>query len=247
MKLRSILLTACMAVVPGAFPGFAQSQAPQTGLAAEMAVPFGTATGTVVLHDDYLLFADGEQPAGSFAIRRADIVGMTNNTGVMNVRTSKPFRSRAGEAGQWNFRFVAPESAALFEQWYRSSGNAVAATPAATASTTTAANTASSAGTTDSAFMSFDVTSKKFMARDGRGKLFFTDDKIVFEAINDVERSRQWEWRDIKEMKRDNPYRLKLVPFQGSDYDFVLVGSPMDNSQYKDLVDRVTRARLNSK
>jgi hypothetical protein len=233
-------------VALGCGMGFAQT--PQAALAAEMAVPFGSAPGTVVLHDDYVLFADTEQPAGSFAIRRADMVGVTNNGGVVVVRTSRPFRMRTGESSQWNIKFTAPESAGAFEQWFRSSNgmrsSEAGMTPAAASSTSSANN---SGGTTAGAFLSYDVTSKRFLGRDGRGKLFFTSDKIVFEAINDLERSRQWEWRDIKEMKRGNPYQLKLIPFTGDSYDFVLVGTPMDNSQYKDIVDRVTKARLGTK
>ena len=37
----------------------------------EMAVPFGTASGKLILHDGYAVFLDDEKPEASFAVSRA--------------------------------------------------------------------------------------------------------------------------------------------------------------------------------
>ena len=50
--------------------------------------------------------------------------------------------------------------------------------------------------------------------------------------------------KDIKELRRDNPYKIKIEPFNGGDYDLEIQGQGMDNAQFKLLVDRITAARV---
>lgn len=70
-----------------------------------------------------------------------------------------------------------------------------------------------------------------------------TQDRIVFESIDDIGDSRNWLPKDIKELKLDNPYKLTIDPFSGSKYTFEFQGQGMDPEVYRSLVDRVTTAR----
>ena len=76
------------------------------------------------------------------------------------------------------------------------------------------------------------------------GRLILTNSTVAYESIDNISHSRQWELRDIKELKLDNPYQLEIKPFAGNDYRFQLLGKGMDSQEYKDLVERITTARV---
>ena len=76
-----------------------------------------------------------------------------------------------------------------------------------------------------------------------RGRLIVEPNRLVFESITDIGHSRQWGLKDIKELKRDNPYGIKVVPFSGDTYDLEFQGRGMDSDEYRALVDRITSAR----
>jgi hypothetical protein len=219
--------------------GFVAAQPAPSALPAELSVPFGVAPGQIVMHTSYLLFVDTEQPAGSFALQRSEVSAFTREAAMVSITSTAAVRSRGGEANRLNLRFTTPEAASQMEMWFRT------ASPAMSPTTSNAArpNSISPAAADATPFQSYTVAEKRKIGRDSMGKLLFTNDKIIFEAINDLDRSRQWAWRDVKEMKRESPYRLRITPFTGDSFNFELSGNPMDNAQYNDLVDRVTRAR----
>jgi len=77
-----------------------------------------------------------------------------------------------------------------------------------------------------------------------RGNLIIKDNGIAYESINDINHSRQWAFRDIRELNRDNPYELSVEPFSGDQYDFDFMGKGMDNAIFQTVVQRVTSARV---
>jgi hypothetical protein len=75
------------------------------------------------------------------------------------------------------------------------------------------------------------------------GRLIVTGDKVIFESLTEVNDSRQWSMKDIKELVHKSPYRLDIKPFAGNDYSFGLLGNGMDNSDFSTLSKMVTDAR----
>lgn len=226
MKTFISLFALCLSVV--------HSQQAPVAMPADMSIPFGTVTGQVVLHPGYLLFLDTAQPEGSFAVARQAITTFNLSGDLVQIATSTNFRDRSGERNRLNLKMTGAETIATMDRWYKM-------TPSASA-----APAASVEKKADEA-LTFDATQKRFMRGDNRGKLIITETKLIYESVGDAERSRQWEYKDIKELKRGNPYNLKVVPFVGDDYDFQLNGQPMDSTQFKFLVDRVTAARTGTR
>ena len=70
-----------------------------------------------------------------------------------------------------------------------------------------------------------------------------TNDRLIFESMTDINDSRQWAMKDIKEVKHSSPYKLHVQPFTGDDYNFEFIGQGMDNSDYALLTKLIAAAR----
>jgi hypothetical protein len=71
--------------------GQAVGQSGVTAREAELSVPFGSASGTVVLVGDRLVFVDEERLDASFAIARDDIKAFEMDGELVTVTTRAPF------------------------------------------------------------------------------------------------------------------------------------------------------------
>jgi hypothetical protein len=196
---------------------------------AEVSEPFGTVSGKLVAVDDVLLFVDDEKPESSFAIRRNDIRTVKAEGRVVTVQTAQPVQSRSVQTSTLTFR-LRDDDTGFLSQWH------LAAPPGASAPVQS-----------DRAItpepMSFEA---KHDHRVGscRGRLIVTANGLGYESIDEINHSRQWELKDIKELRRDSPYEIKIQPFNGGEYELELQGHGMDNKQLKILVDRITSARV---
>lgn len=198
---------------------------------AELAVPFGTAAGKVVLVADRIVFVDEERLDASFAIARGDIKSFEEDGGTLTVTTRTPVRDRTGERSVVRLRVA---DATPLMRWYRTAGTGtMAASPAP-------------------ATRAADTDANSFQARhDHRigncmGRLIITDDKLIFESIDNISDSRQWVYADIKEIEQDGPYKLQIEPFVGNTYNLELIGKGLDSRQYRMLVEKITTARVTS-
>ena len=196
---------------------------------AEVSVPFGTLSGKLVAVGDFLVFVDDEKPDASFAVTRNDVKSVTAEGRVVNLQTAQPVQSRSGQTSTLTFR-LREDDAGFLSQWHR----------APTSGTPTRAQSERATATEP---MSFEA---KHEHRIGscRGRLIVTDKGLGYESIDQIDDSRQWEFKDIKELRRDNPYQIKIEPFNGNEYKLELQGHGMDNAQLKFLVDRITAARV---
>ncbi|MCC6590213.1 MAG: hypothetical protein IT168_26205 [Bryobacterales bacterium] len=196
-------------------------------LKAELAIPFGSAPGSLVLLEDYLTFVDQEKPEASFAARRDEIRAITVEGEAVAIEVASPVRDRSGARTRLTFKVADPAGPDAIKTWQSA---ASVSTPKATSSKQ------------PSETLTYQVQHDH---RFGgcKGRLIITQDRIAFESITDISHSRQWALRDVKEMKRDNPYALKIEPFSGNTYKFELQGQGMDSDTYRTLVDRVTAAR----
>lgn len=214
-------------------------QLPVQSQKAEMSIPFGVVTGRLVTVGQYLLFIDEEKPELSFAITRNGIRNLSVVAEILTVETLKPVRDRSGEKTALSFRLSKPLDAQLFVDWFKTTAEA-AAPPAE-----------KEADKKEAAKKETVVPTKTYQARHNHfptggcsGRLIIEPNRVVFESIGEINHSRQWDLKDIKELKRNNPYSIKIVPFLGNEYNLELQGQGMDSDEFKDLVDRVTAARI---
>ena len=200
---------------------------------AELAVPFGTVNGTAVLVGDYLVFIDEQQVQSSFAIARSEIQKITSEGRGVNIETRHPIRDRSGERNQFTVRLSEGDLAALMN-WSRT-----IATP-----TTTTVPTNTVASVRNAEHMSFPAEFTQLLGRNSRGRLMVTTEMVAYESIDDVQSSRRWQFKDIKEIKLKNPYEIEIAPFVGDKYNLKLEGKGMDAGDFKTIVDRITAARI---
>jgi hypothetical protein len=209
-------------------PVSASAQAEVHVMPSQLAVAFGSVTGKVILHHDCAIFVDDAQPQFSFAVQRANIISLDSESTTVTIVTLKPVKDREGERTRLAFRLADASAAKSFAQWH------AAESPAASKETPSQSRID----------MQYDVRHKKRFHGGNRGRLIVTAEKMVYESIEDIERSRQWRFNEIKQLKRDNPYNLRIEPFTGDEYEFELLGKPLDNADFQKLVTRITTARL---
>lgn len=199
----------------------------------EIAVPFGTAAGKLILHDGYAVFLDDEKPESSFAVSRAEMSGFATEAGMMNALFKKNFRDRAGEKNRLSLRAIRPEDTDTLQRWF-------SAPPVTPAVSSTAATKDGEAPIE----FKLEVQQKKRFGKNQKGRLMLVGSQLIFESIDDPSSSRRWEFKEIKSLENKNPYELRVEPFTGDDYRFEFVGTPIEAAQYKSLVDKVTAARV---
>jgi hypothetical protein len=211
---------------------FAQPGAVQI-VPVEIAVPFGTAAGKLILHDGYAVFLDDEKPESSFAVARADMSGFATEAGMLNALFKKNFRDRAGEKNRLSLRAVRAEDSEALQRWFSAPpANPVVANGAGVKE-----------GETPIEFK-LEVQQKRRFGKNQKGRLMLAGSQLIFESIDDPSSSRRWELKEIKSLENKNPYELRVEPFTGDDYRFEFVGTPIEAAQYKSLVDKVTSARV---
>ena len=228
MKTRLCILFIYVLLVPFGTGG-AQTTDPRSSVAVDHSVPFGTVPGRLLLLGNYLVFVDEQQPGASFVVARNVIGSLKADGAAITVQTTETVRNRSGEVMRLSFRAASAADVAVVSQWY---GAGVA--PASSAAS------ASPTGVTDTYEARHD---HRF--GECRGRLIAGLDRLSYESVSSVSHSRRWEYSAIKETKLPNPYELEIKPFTGDSYRFRFGGAGMDPASYRELVDRVTKARAN--
>jgi hypothetical protein len=202
---------------------------------AELSVPFGTASGTAVLVGDYLVFVDEKEQESSFAIPRVDVKGSERNGNSLTIETKRPIRDRSGERSQFNFRLSGGDMAP-FTSWSEMKSTQTSSSKSSSGSST--------GGQQNPGRMSFPAEYTQLIGRNSHGNLIVTDEMLAYESVDRVDTSRRWQLKEIKQIKLKNPYEIEIEPFDGDSYTFKLQGKGMDNSEFKQIVDRITSARI---
>ena len=221
--MKLLLSLACTATLL-----FAQTPVSNRSVAVEHAVPFGTVPGKLLVLDNYLVFFDEQQPESSFVMAKAAVEGVTAEGATISVRMRESLRNRTGEVRNLSFRVLPGGDPAPVAAWFGSgsSGPSVAAM--------------SKPGAVESG--TYQATHDHRIGR-CTGRLIVGPEFLSYESIDDVNHSRRWEYKSIKETKHPNPYSIEIKPFEGSNYELKLEGSGMDPAAFKQLVDRITNAR----
>jgi uncharacterized protein YfiM (DUF2279 family) len=220
-------LVACLALCGFGTPVAAQNQMQvfRGSLVAAESV-----TGRVLLLPDTLVFLDEEKPEASFFAHRAAIQTVNADNDSATFQLTREVKDRAGATTRLIFRLSSSAEAAALQNWFASSA---------------AANAGPAGGvSTDVQVLTFSAQRKKRMRGNTHGKLIVDDQRLMFESTDNALDSRRWDLRDIKELKQRNPYELEVRPFRGERYTLMLSGAGMDNAQYKEIVDRVTKSRI---
>ncbi len=201
-----------------------------------MSIPFGEVNGILVQVGDYLVFVDQDQRQNSFAVRRSDVRNLTAQDDTVNVDLNQPIKGRSGQMDRLAFRLEDRADVDGLTAWGSGAGTAQQAgnmQPTGTTNTSTSGRI----------IASYQVKHNHTFG-DCRGNLIIKDNGIAYESINDINHSRQWAFRDIQELHRDNPYKISVDPFSGEHYDFDFMGKGMDNNVFQTVVQRVTSARV---
>ncbi len=181
--------------------------------------------GKVALLPDALVFVDDEKPESSFFAPKSIIQSVVADADVATIQLSKAVKDRAGSTNRVILRFAAASEATAVQRWH---GNAPAAAPA---------------GEGGAGVMTFSAQRKKRLRSNTDGKLIIDNERLMFESTDNASESRRWDLKEIKELKHDNPYELEIRPFRGEKYELTISGSGMDNAQFREIVDRVTKSR----
>jgi len=204
--------------LPGAGGG---AQAISNVQRVEHAIPFGTAAGDLISSGEHLIFADDEERRSSFAIGRDNVKDIRQEGASVTIALARPVKTRAGETSSVGFRFRDPEGARMISAWIAAS----VAAPAAAGET-----------------MSFQVRHKHFPGSD-EGRLTITPNEVDYRSLTNFNASRRWKMSEIKEVKRDHPHSLAIVPFTGEQYKFDVIGPAIGTDQFNRLVDYITTQR----
>lgn len=199
---------------------------------AELSAPFGAVTGKVVVHDSMLTFVDSEKPEASFTVDKSNVQSITRVGDGLVVQLKKPVKDRVGESNRLSLRLAVPSESTAVEQWLQ---QGVAAAVAASPSKPGEAKA-------PEARWSFPARRNKLLGGTD-GTLVVTQERVIFESLDKAEDTRRWDLKEIKELKRKNPYEVEIIPFTGEKYELKLSGSGMETEQFRELVDRITRAR----
>ena len=96
---------------------------------AELAIPFGTVPGKIILAGVHLVFVDEEKPATSFVIAKAEVEHLTVQDRNVSMELRHSIQDRSGERSQLNFRLADGDPRSL-KRWFDSQGTPTAAAPA---------------------------------------------------------------------------------------------------------------------
>ena len=210
--------------------GAVQAQTPLVFTDAELAVPFGAAKGQLAFVADHILFVSAESPKSSLTISRADIVRVDRSGDVVTIVTRRQLRDSDGERD--TFRFRLSQSASVV-RWYET-------TTPSPASSAAAPSPASAGG---SAIIASYSAKHGHLVGSCQGTLILSEDAVSFESLDKIEDSRKWKLGDIKKVEQNGVYKLKVEPFQGGTFDLELNGKGIDSGEFRQLVDRIARAR----
>src|SRR5690348_3274890 len=77
-------------------PTSSQNASDRQAQQVQLAVPFGTVDGQLVISGQNLMFIDGQQPSGSFVVPRNNVRNVTAQAGDLTFDLMNPVQDRGG-------------------------------------------------------------------------------------------------------------------------------------------------------
>lgn len=233
--LKRLSLTLVLSAMAAFGAASARAQAPLVFVDAELAVPFGSVRGQIAFVATHFLFVAADNPNGSLSIDRADITRLDRAGDVVTIVTRRPLRDADGERDTFRFRLA---QSATVMRWYDTTAAA-----AVSAASTTAAGTPPATATASGVIASYQVKHNHLVGS-CQGTLILSETAVAYESRDRIEDARIWKLIDIKKVEQNGVYKLKVEPFQGGTFDFELSGKGIDSGEFRQLVDRIARARV---
>jgi hypothetical protein len=234
--MHKLALATVSLLVIGAWPAAAQPDLQVSK--ADLSIPFGSVSGKLAVVGDYLIFIDEDRIDSSFALQRNNIEDFRVEGDTLHVQAAKPVNIQSHSISNLTFRLQGTDPS-LLSSWY-SASRAPTASVVPSPATVGAPQPSQDASAN---MPSYAVRHKKWLRGDSHGRLIVTSDGLRYESINDVNDSRSWPFKDIKELKYDGTYQVEIIPFNGDNYNFEVQGSGMTREQFNSLVNKVTQAR----
>jgi hypothetical protein len=122
---KNILISIVLLV---SITGLLRAQVTAVMQRADLAIPFGTVPGKLVMAGDHLVFIDEERPDLSFVIAKAEVENLAIQDKTASLELRRAVQDRSGERSRLNFRLASGDTVSL-RRWFGSA----AATPAAVA------------------------------------------------------------------------------------------------------------------
>jgi hypothetical protein len=188
-------------------------------------------SGKLILLSDNLAFVDDERPEASFSVVKTNIDSLSNENGTVTIQLRQGVRDRAGTASRLILHMNLPEYGAEVQRWY-----------GAEESQTAMIAKVDQVSPENNSTLTFSAQRKKRFFSNTNGKLIIDNERVIFESLDNASESRRWEMREIREFKLKNPFELDI----GTDketYNLRLSGTGIDNSQYREISTRITKAR----
>jgi hypothetical protein len=89
----------------------------------DLAIPFGTVSGKLVMAGDHLVFIDEERPDQSFVVARSEVQDLAIQDRTASLELRRPVQDRSGERSRLNFRLAQGETVSL-KRWFGSTSPA---------------------------------------------------------------------------------------------------------------------------
>ncbi len=245
--MKTTIATFVLAVAALTLPPTLGAQVPVAVAGAELAIPFGAVAGQIAATNDVFIFIGDERKDASFAIRRGNIRNVSVTGDVLRIETVEA----VNDGTVFNFKITDGEASKMAE-WAR--GNAPTSMPAGAASAALAASAAPArgvvaavregqAGKDEGPKFSYQAQQKRRMGSNSTGKLEIYEDQIRYDSLDNVDRSRQWQLQEIKEIKRKNPYSVEINPFVGSKESYDLIGGGMSSADFQEIRAMISKQR----
>lgn len=230
--LKRLSLPVVVSILAAIGAGTVHAQAPLVFVDAELAVPFGSARGQMAFVSTHIVFVAADNPKASMSIDRADIARIDRSGDVVTIVTRRPLRDADGERDTFRFRLT---QSANVMRWYE--------TTAAAAQPASAAPVAAPTATPASGVLASYQVKHQHLIGSCQGTLILSETAVTYESPDRIEDARIWKLIDIKKVEQIGAYKLKVEPFQGGSFEFELSGKGIDSTEFRQLVDRVARAR----
>ncbi|GAB4408804.1 MAG: hypothetical protein OHK0021_19140 [Bryobacter sp.] len=188
--------------------------------------------GKLAVMSEKLLFIDDENPATSFLMDKASIRSANADGEAITLQLNKPIFDRAGSANRVILRLSSVTDSLKIVSWFNSKG-----------ALSNSANSATTPSSSNPSVLTYNATRKKFLRGNTQGKLIVDEERIIFESTENASESRRWELKEIREFKQENPFEIVITSSGGEKYSLILEGKGMDNAEYREISDRITKAR----
>jgi hypothetical protein len=173
----------------------------------------------------------------SFTIPRSNVQRVDLESGVLSIALAQPMGDETGGRSRLSFRFTNPADADSVVRWSKRTASETAAADRAAAEAPTVKEPALPGEP-----IRYQVKHKHRVGS-CTGRLMVTAERIIYESLTEVNDSRQWSMKDVKEVEHSSPYKLDLKPFTGNDYSFEFLGTSMKNEDYATLTKAIAAAR----